>query len=275
LGLFTGWEDAPLAPEGRAEATAAGHLLAKHGMTFDVVYTSWLSRAIETAWLVLAELDCLWTPIHKSWRLNERMYGALTGLSKKKTRAQFGDAQFKLWRRSYNTPPPPVDSFSRHYPGNDERYVQNVYDVRVSFRESLVRSLALGRLCIHRKLPRTESLKDCMDRTIPYWIKVIEPCAIKAGKSVLIASSENAIRGLLMHLLAIPAERIAEVEIPTAVPMVYDVELCRLRLLEGNVSNYNFGKGGAELLFGSTPQHSTTSTAHPTAPQEQLVRQSG
>jgi len=249
LGLFTGWEDASLAPEGRKEATEAGQLLAAHGFSFDVVYTSWLSRAIETAWLVLAEIDCLWTPIHKSWRLNERMYGALTGLSKKRTRAQYGEKQFKLWRRSFDTAPPRVDSFSPHYPGNDQRYVQNVLDVRISLKETLVRSLAMGRLCIHRKLPRSESLKDCMERTIPYYVDVIEPAAIKAGKSVLISSSENAIRGLFMHLLSIPPERIAEIEIPNGLPMVYDVVEKRLRLLEGDPSQHNFGKG-AELLFG-------------------------
>jgi len=218
-------------------------------VTFDVVYTSWLSRAIETAWLVLTELDCLWTPVHKSWRLNERMYGALTGLSKKKTRAQYGDEQFKLWRRSFDTKPPPVDSFSQHYPGNDRRYVQEIKDVRVSLSETLVRSFALGRLSVHRKLPRTESLKDCMERTIPYWIHSIEREAIGTGKSVLVASSENAIRGLLMHLFSIPPERISEIEIPTGLPMVYDVSSNCLRLLEGDPSDYNFGKGGAELLF--------------------------
>mmetsp|Transcript_43703 Transcript_43703/g.91190 ORF Transcript_43703/g.91190 Transcript_43703/m.91190 type:complete len:207 (+) Transcript_43703:3-623(+) len=181
------------------------------------------------------------------------MYGALTGLSKKKTRAQYGDVQFKLWRRSYNTKPPPVDSFSPHYPGNDQRYVLNVKDLRISFRESLVRSLAMGKICIHRKLPRSESLKDCMDRTIPYWVSCIEPAAIQSGKSVLISSSENAIRGLFMHLLNIPPERIAEIEIPNGLPMVYDYKSKQLRLLEGDPSEFNFGKGGAELLFGHAP----------------------
>ena len=213
LGLFTGWEDVSLAEEGRAEATAAGKLLAEHGISFDVVYTSWLTRAIETAWLVLVELDAMWLPIHKSWRLNERMYGALTGLSKKKTRTVYGDTQFKKWRRSYNTKPPPVSSFSKEYPGNDQRYVDNVIDVRWSAKESLIRSLESGSVSLHRKLPRTESLKDCMERTIPYWINNIEGMAIKQGKSVLVASSENAIRGLLMHLLDIPKERISEIEI--------------------------------------------------------------
>ena len=248
LGLFTGWEDVSLAPEGRIEATRAGQLLKESGIEFDVVYTSWLSRAIETAWLVLVELDCLWLPIHKSWRLNERMYGALTGLSKKKTRAVFGDAQFKKWRRGYDTRPPTVSSFSQFYPGNDQRYVDNVVDVRWSLKETTIRSLERGRLTLHRKLPRTESLKDCMDRTIPYWMNTIRPNAIGAGKSVLVASSENAIRGLLMHLLDIPPERICEIEIPTGLPLVYDLESRCLRLLEGDFTDYNFGKSG-ELLF--------------------------
>ena len=123
------------------------------------------------------------------------MYGALTGLSKKKTRTVYGERQFKKWRRSYNTKPPPVSSFSQHYPGNDQRYVDNVLDVRFSAKESLIRSLEAGRFRLHRKLPRSESLKDCMDRTIPHWINRIEGDAIKQGKSVLIASSENAIAG--------------------------------------------------------------------------------
>ena len=249
LGIFTGWDDVDLAPEGREEALCAGALLAQSGVQFDVVYTSWLSRAIETAWLVLCELDQMWLPIHKSWRLNERMYGALTGLSKKKTRSQYGIEQFTKWRRGYDTKPPAVSSFSQYYPGNDQRYVQNIGDVRVSGKETLIRSLASGRLEVHRKLPRCESLKDCMDRTIPYWANTIVPDAIAAGKNVLVASSENAIRGLLMHLFDIPPERISEIEIPTGLPLVYDVRYKCLRLLgEGDFSEYNFGKSG-ELLF--------------------------
>eukprot|EP00322_Chrysochromulina_rotalis_P013564 CAMPEP_0115869974 /NCGR_PEP_ID=MMETSP0287-20121206/22082_1 /TAXON_ID=412157 /ORGANISM="Chrysochromulina rotalis, Strain UIO044" /LENGTH=700 /DNA_ID=CAMNT_0003324671 /DNA_START=45 /DNA_END=2147 /DNA_ORIENTATION=+ len=248
LGLFTGWEDVALAEQGRQEAIKAGKQLRAHGIEFDVVYTSWLQRAIETAWLVLVELDAMWLPIHKSWRLNERMYGGLTGLSKKMTRTQYGEDQFKKWRRSYDTKPPPVSSFSQHYPGNDQRYVDNVLDVRISVKESLIRSLERGRITIHRKLPRTESLKDCMDRTIPYFVNNIEGNAIAKGKSVLIASSENAIRGLLMHLLDIPTDRIVDIEIPTGLPLIYDLRYKCLRLLEGDFYDYNFGKA-AELLF--------------------------
>jgi len=259
LGIFTGWEDVDLAPQGREEALRAGALLRQEGVTFDVVYTSWLSRAIETAWLVLCELDQMWLPIHKSWRLNERMYGALTGLSKKKTRQQYGEEQFKMWRRSYDTKPPAVSSFSHHYPGNDQRYVDNIRDVRVSSKETLIRSLEAGKLVVHRKLPRSESLKDCMDRTIPYWTDTIVTDAIDTGKNVLVASSENAIRGLLMHLFNIPVARISEIEIPTGLPLVYDVRNRCLRLLEGDFSTYNFGKSG-ELLFTLASCRTTRTT---------------
>ena len=159
LGVFTGWEDAPLSNEGRAEARQAGQVLKMHGIELDVVYTSWLSRAIETAWLVLEELDSLWLPINKSWRLNERMYGALTGLSKKMIAQRHGEAKFKEWRRSYATRPPSITSFSSSYPGNDDRYVKYARDLRISVSESLIRSLSQMKLVLHRKFPKTESLK--------------------------------------------------------------------------------------------------------------------
>lgn len=273
LGVFTGWEDAPLANEGRVEARKAGRLLKRHGIELDVVYTSWLSRAIETAWLLLDELDCVWLPIIKSWRLNERMYGALTGLSKKMIAQRHGEARFRQWRRSYATRPPEVSSFSAHYPGNDDRYVkvrcvktsqtathdrrvcvavtytcmhvnasftypyispppQYVSDLRVSVRETLIRSLSDLRFKLHRKYPKTESLKDCMSRTIPFFTDTIVPQSIAKGKTVLVASSENAIRGLLMHLCDIPSDRIAEVEIPTGLPLIYNVNKRCIQLLE-------------------------------------------
>jgi len=224
---------------------------------------------------VLVELDAMHLPIHKSWRLNERMYGSLTGLSKKNTRTVYGDVQFKKWRRSYNTRPPAVSSFSQHYPGNDQRYVDNVVDVRWSAKESLIRSLESGKLRLHRKLPRHESLKDCMDRTIPYWVHAIEQDAISQGKSVLVASSENAIRGLLMHLLRIPKEEIVNIEIPTGLPLVFDTRHRCLKLLEGEFTDYNFGKA-AQTLF--TPCYIdeddddelalSTSAATPARPRE-------
>jgi len=224
LGLFTGWEDAPLAKDGVDEAREAGRLLKLHGFEFDVVYTSWLSRAMETAWHVIDELDLLWLPIVKTWRLNERMYGKLTGLSKQMVRQRHGDAQFKAWRRGYSTPPPKVSSFSSDYPGNDPRYVKYLKDLRFSVRESLIRSIESGRPTLHRKLPKSESLKDCMDRTIPYFTERIVPEAINQGKRVLISSSENAIRGLLMHLCEIPEDKITELEIPNGLPIIFDIK---------------------------------------------------
>jgi bisphosphoglycerate-dependent phosphoglycerate mutase family 1 len=149
--------------------------LKAHGFEFDVVYTSWLSRAIETAWLVMDELDCLWLPIIKSWRLNERMYGELTGLSKIMVKQRHGEKQFKQWRRGYKVRPPSVSSFSVHYPGNDSRYTRFMKDVRYSLSETLIRSIEGRGLKLHRKFPKSESLKDCMDRTIPYFSQVIVP----------------------------------------------------------------------------------------------------
>ena len=224
LGLFTGWEDAPLAPEGIIEAKEAGRLLKAHGFEFDVVYTSWLSRAIETALYMLDELDCLWLPVIKSWRLNERMYGDLTGLSKKMVAQRHGEKKFKAWRRGFKVRPPKVSSFSPNYPGNDRRYERYVNDVRVSIRETLIRSIERQQLLIRRKLPKTESLKDCMDRTIPYFTKHILPEATQGGKRILISSSENAIRGLLMHLCDIPKEKVTGLEIPNGLPIIYDVK---------------------------------------------------
>ena len=254
LGLFTGWEDAPLAPEGRAEAAAAGDLLAKHGIELDVVYTSWLSRAIETAWICLIPLDALWLPIVKTWRLNERMYGALTGLSKRMIKQRHGEGQFNRWRRGYETRPPPCSPFSPVFPGNDERYVKYVDDMPRSFRQCVIRSLGHGRLELHhRRMPRTESLRDCMERTIPFFKDRILPESIERNKTVLVASSENAIRGLLMHLCDVPPEDVPEIEIPTGIPIIYDFEGRCIHLLDDGLlppprDRYNFGKA-ADLLF--------------------------
>ncbi|KAL7570646.1 hypothetical protein ACA910_014920 [Epithemia clementina (nom. ined.)] len=253
LGLFTGWEDAPLAKDGVLEAQEAGRLLKAHGFEFDVVYTSWLSRAIETAWEVLDQMDCLWLPIVKTWRLNERMYGQLTGLSKQMVKQRHGEKQFKAWRRGYDTPPPKVSSFSQHYPGNDLRYQKYVSDVRYSLRETVIRSIESGRPTPSRKLPKTESLKDCMDRTIPFFTEKIVPEAIEQGKRVLISSSENAIRGLLMHLCQIPQEKITGLEIPNGLPLIFDPRSKCVKLLDDGsgrdpLEKYNFGSA-AKYLF--------------------------
>lgn len=252
LGLFTGWEDAPLAQDGVDEAREAGRLLKFHGFEFDVVYTSWLSRAIETAWICMDEMGCLWLPIIKSWRLNERMYGSLTGLSKRMVAQRHGEKQFMAWRRGYKTRPPPVSSFSQHYPGNDPRY-QNLNDVRYSLRESLIRSIEAGKVVVRRKLPKHESLKDCMDRTIPYFKERIIPEALGQGKRVLISSSENAIRGLLMYLCDIPADQITGLEIPNGLPLIYDLNSKCIKLLDDGTGRdplevHNFGKA-AKYLF--------------------------
>jgi 2,3-bisphosphoglycerate-dependent phosphoglycerate mutase len=253
LGLFTGWEDAPLAREGVDEAREAGRLLKAHGFEFDVVYTSWLSRAIETAWHVIDEMDALWLPIVKTWRLNERMYGKLTGLSKQMVRQRHGPTQFKKWRRGYKDPPPPVSSFSQHYPGNDPRYEKYLNDIRYSASESIIRSIEKGRPTLHRKLPKSESLKNCMDRTIPFFTERIVPEAIDQGKRVLISSSENAIRGLLMHLCEIPEDKITELEIPNGLPLVFDLRSKCVKLLDDGTGRdplevHNFGKAASYLF---------------------------
>jgi 2,3-bisphosphoglycerate-dependent phosphoglycerate mutase len=242
-----------LAREGVEEARAAGRLLKLHGFEFDIVYTSWLSRAIETALYVLDELDSLWLPMIKTWRLNERMYGALTGLSKQMVKQRHGEKQFKAWRRGYTTRPPPVSSFSQHYPGNDRRYVKYLNDVRFGLRESAIRSIELGRPTVHRKLPKAESLKDCMDRTIPFFTEKIIPEAVDQGKRVLISSSENAIRGLLMHLCEIPEDKITGLEIPNGLPIIFDIKSKCVKLLDDGsgldpLEVYNFGKA-APYLF--------------------------
>jgi len=255
LGIFTGWDDAPLAKEGRDQAHAAGQLLKKHGMSFDIVYTSWLSRAIETAWAVVDELDQLWLPLIKSWRLNERMYGQLTGMSKKGIAETYGDDQLKAWRRGYAIQPPPVNSFSFNYPGNDDRYSKYVTDLRVSLTESIMRSISKGKLEVHRKFPKTESLRDCMSRTIPFYTGEIIPQSIAKGKRVLIASSENAIRGLLMHLCDIPPDRISEIDIPNGLPLVFNLKKKCIQILDdGNETDEDFSNPLRRYKFGESPE---------------------
>lgn len=251
LGLFTGWEDAPLAPEGVAEAKEAGKLLRQYGFEFDVVYSSWLSRAIETAWHIMDELDCTWLPMVKSWRLNERMYGSLTGKSKKMISRQYGEEQFYQWRRGYTVRPPPVDSFSPDFPGNDPRNIKFMTDIRYSISESIIRSIERKRLTLYRSFPKTESLRDCIQRTIPFFVRNIMPEAVENSKRILIASSENAIRGLLMHLWGIPEIQIANLNIPNDVPIIYDINTRSVKLLGGGsieAHKESFGSA-AEYLF--------------------------
>ena len=198
---FTGWTDVDLTEKGRAEAIDAGRLLKGEGLGFDMVYTSVLKRAIRTAFLTLDELDLLWLPVERSWRLNERHYGALQGLDKAETAAAHGEAQVKIWRRSYDIPPPPLTADDPRHPGRDPRYV----------------SLSPS------ELPLTESLKDTVARFLPYWTSTIAP-AIRSGQRVLIAAHGNSLRALVKHLDDISDAAIVELNIPTGIPLVYELD---------------------------------------------------
>eukprot|EP00980_Cylindrotheca_fusiformis_P031553 scaffold26550_cov122-Cylindrotheca_fusiformis.AAC.6 len=253
MQLFTGWEDPPLAEGGVEDAKNAGRILKRHGFEFDVVYTSWLTRAIQTAYYTLEELDQVWLPIVKSWRLNERMYGDLTGKSKKMIANQYGEEQLKKWRRGYAIRPPPVSSYSLKYPGNDERRSKHFEDLRFSIRETINRSLEKRKFSLHRKFPKTESLKDCMDRSIPFYTKRIREEAVDKGKRVLVTSHENAIRGILMHLCDIPEEAMNQLHLPNGLPLVYDVRGGCISLLDDGtgqdpMESHDFGPA-AKYLF--------------------------
>jgi 2,3-bisphosphoglycerate-dependent phosphoglycerate mutase len=253
MQLFTGWEDPPLADEGVEDAKNAGRILKRHGFEFDVVYTSCLTRAIQTAYYSIEELDQVWLPIIKSWRLNERMYGDLTGKSKKMIANQYGEDQLKKWRRGYTIRPPPVSSYSLRYPGNDERRSKHFKDLRFSVRETMNRSFEKRKFSPHRKFPKTESLKDCMDRSIPFYTKRIREEAVDKGKRVLITSHENAIRGILMHLCDIPEEAMNQLHLPNGLPLVYDVKGRCITLLDDGsgqdpMEAHDFGPA-AKYLF--------------------------
>lgn len=198
---FTGWTDVDLTEQGRAEANQAGALIKEAGLSFDIAYTSVLKRAIRTLWIVLDELDLMWIPVERSWRLNERHYGALQGLNKAETAAKFGEEQVKIWRRSYDIPPPPLEKNDPRYPGNDRRY----------------------RGLTEAELPLTECLKDTVERFLPYWKKTIVP-AIEAGQRVLIAAHGNSLRALVKYLDDVPEEKIVSLNIPTGVPLVYELD---------------------------------------------------
>jgi 2,3-bisphosphoglycerate-dependent phosphoglycerate mutase len=198
---FTGWTDVDLSDRGREEARAAGQLLKREGYAFDQAFTSVLKRAIRTLWLALDEMDLLWLPVERSWRLNERHYGALQGLNKAETAAKFGEDQVKIWRRSYDIPPPPLDSSDDRFPGRDRRYK----DVAPA------------------DLPLTECLKDTVARFLPYWHERIGP-AIKSGKQVIVAAHGNSLRALVKYLDDISDKDIVELNIPTGIPLVYELD---------------------------------------------------
>jgi 2,3-bisphosphoglycerate-dependent phosphoglycerate mutase len=198
---FTGWTDVDLTDKGREEAREAGRLMEAEGYTFDIAYTSVLKRAIRTLWIATDEMDLLWIPVEKSWRLNERHYGALQGLNKAETAAKHGDAQVKIWRRSYDIPPPPLDPGDPRLPARDPRYAK------------VPREL----------LPLTESLKDTVARFLPYWHETIAP-SIKAKNRVLIAAHGNSLRALVKYLDNVSEAEILELNIPTGIPLVYELD---------------------------------------------------
>ncbi len=198
---FTGWTDVDLSDKGREEARAAGQLLKSEGYAFDLAFTSVLTRAIRTCWMTLDELGELWIPVERSWRLNERHYGALQGLNKAETAAKHGDAQVKIWRRAYDIPPPPLTPDDERHPSHDRRYG----DLDPS------------------ELPLTESLKDTVARFLPYWHERIAP-AIRDGKRVLIAAHGNSLRALVKYLDNISEADIVELNIPTGIPLVYELD---------------------------------------------------
>ncbi|MDO5060533.1 MAG: phosphoglyceromutase [Actinomycetaceae bacterium] len=198
LNLFTGWVDVPLSDLGKEEATHGGELLKKEGILPDVLFTSMLRRAIMTANLALDACDRHWIPVQRDWRLNERHYGALQGKNKKEIRDEYGDDQFMLWRRSYDTPPPAIELGSEFSQDTDPRYAGE-------------------------PIPATECLKDVLERMLPYWEETIVP-VIKTGKTVMIAAHGNSLRAIVKHLDGISDEDIAEVNIPTGIPLLYELD---------------------------------------------------
>jgi 2,3-bisphosphoglycerate-dependent phosphoglycerate mutase len=198
---FTGWTDVDLSERGREEAKEAGRLLREGEYVFDLAFTSVLKRAIRTLWIALDALDQMWIPVEKSWRLNERHYGALQGLNKAETTAKHGEAQVKIWRRSYDVPPPPLESNDPRHPSRDPRYA------RLDPAE----------------LPLTESLKSTVERFMPYWNGTIAP-AIRSGQRVIIAAHGNSLRALVKYLDHIDEQTIVELNIPTGIPLVYELD---------------------------------------------------
>lgn len=199
--LFTGWTDVDLTEKGIKEAEEGGKVLKEKGFNFDIAYTSVLKRAIRTLDIVLYEMDLMWIPVFKSYRLNERHYGALQGLNKAETTEKYGEEQVTLWRRSYDVPPPALSEDDERYPGHDPRY------------KDLPKE----------ELPLTESLKSTVDRFIPYWIDVIAP-TVKSGKKVVIAAHGNSLRALVKYLDEMSEEEIIKLNIPTGIPLVYELD---------------------------------------------------
>jgi 2,3-bisphosphoglycerate-dependent phosphoglycerate mutase len=198
---FTGWTDVDLTPQGHAEAHTAAKLLKEGGYAFDLAYTSVLKRAIRTLWIVQDDMDLMWIPVHRDWRLNERHYGALQGLNKAETAAKYGDDQVKIWRRSYATPPPAVSRDDARFPGTDPRYA----------------GLAPA------DLPITESLADTVKRFLPAWHEAIAPL-VAAGRKVIIVAHGNSLRALVKYLDGVSNEAIVELNIPTGIPLIFELD---------------------------------------------------
>ena len=198
---FTGWTDVDLSEKGAGEAHEGGQVLRRDGFTFDIAYTSVLKRAIRTLWIVLDEMDLMWIPVVRNWRLNERHYGALQGLNKSETAAKFGEDQVKIWRRSYDIPPPALTPDDERFPGRDPRYASLTPE----------------------ELPLTECLKDTVARFLPLWHQEIAPL-IKSGKKVLIAAHGNSLRALVMYLDNVSEDVIVNLNIPTGMPLVYELD---------------------------------------------------
>lgn len=198
---FTGWTDVDLTPQGVEEAHESARLLRAEGFGFDVAFTSVLKRAVRTLWIVLDDLDLMWLPVHRDWRLNERHYGALQGLNKAEMAEEHSEEQVKVWRRSYATPPPALTAEDSRHPGRDQRYA----------------GLSPS------ELPLTEALKHTVDRFLPYWHETIVP-AVKAGQRVLIVAHGNSLRALVKYLDDVPEEEIVELNIPTGIPLVYELD---------------------------------------------------
>jgi 2,3-bisphosphoglycerate-dependent phosphoglycerate mutase len=199
--LFTGWTDVDLSERGIGEARVAGRLFKELGYTFDVAYTSVLKRAIRTLWIVLDEMDLMWIPVHRDWRLNERHYGALQGLNKGQTAEKFGEDQVKIWRRSYDIRPPALDENDSRNPAKDPRY------------QDLSRD----------QVPLTECLKDTVARFLPCWHERIAP-TVRSGKRVIVAAHGNSLRALVKYLDDIPDDVIPQLNIPTGIPLIYELD---------------------------------------------------
>jgi 2,3-bisphosphoglycerate-dependent phosphoglycerate mutase len=226
---FTGWTDVDLSDAGREEARRAGQLLKQEGFVFDVAYTSVLKRAIRTLWIVLDEIDQMWIPVYRSWRLNERHYGALQGLNKAETAARHGEAQTQLWRRSYDVPPPPLTPEDPHFPGRDPRYAK----------------------LTPQELPLTECLKDTVNRFLPYWHETIAPAVLR-GERVLVTAHGNSLRALVKYLDGISDEAIVGLNIPTGIPLVYELDASLRPISSSYLGDPEAARKAAEKVAAQT-----------------------